>query len=145
MACFYQQIISHDFVVAFVLLICIMKKDSLQNFLCHLYFNRRCTENNHLIESSKQASLDISSRHWEHSLESTGKAGQPRGSSGFTEMASLYKKSQKRSGTSNRLAPTACSGISCPCGQLMDVVGPASASDGASTTFLFNHCCSLKI
>ena len=97
-----------------------------------------------LKESSKQASSDNSSLHWEHSLESKGKVGQPRGSSAFTEMASLYKKSQKSSGTSNRLAPTACSGISCPCGQQMAAVGPASASDGASTTFLFHHCCNLQ-
>lgn len=99
---------------------------------------------NHLKESSMQTTSDNSSLHREHSRESKGKVRQPRGSSGFTDMASLYKKSQKPSGTSNRLAPTACSGISCSCGQLMAAVGPASASDGVSATFLFHHCCNLQ-
>jgi len=91
-----------------------------------------------------QNTSDNSLLHSEQSLESKGNVGQTRRSSFFTEVASSYKKSQKPSGTSTRLAPVACSGISCPCGQLIAAVGPESASDGASATFLFHHCCNLQ-
>jgi hypothetical protein len=77
-------------------------------------------------------------------MELEGRVGPPKGSSGFTEIASSYKKSQKVSGISTRLAPGACSGINRPCGQLIAAVSPASASDGASRTFLFHHCSNLQ-
>lgn len=91
------------------------------------------------------ATSDSSSLHWEHCLESEGKVAHPSRSSGFTATASSYKKSQRFSGTRTRLAPAAWSGISCPCWHLIGAVGPASASEGASRIFLFNHCCNLQI
>jgi len=98
---------------------------------------------NNLIESSKQATSESSSLHSEHCAESEGKVVHPKGSSDFTATASLYKKCQSVSGTSNRLAP-ACSGLSCPCRHIIEAVGPASASLGASIFFRLTHCCSLK-
>ena len=53
---------------------------------CHLCINEK--SQNDLKESSMQATSDSSSLHWEHCLESEGKVGQPKGSSGFTAIAS---------------------------------------------------------